>query len=332
MMLESTNSDCKELVQILVEKSNRLKEAAKDPSLLSSTVQKLSAYSGLTLVGEENNDNETASKIVSETIKAAKSQADRQGEVDSIIGGYARTLKQMIDSGAEMSEDFENELLGLTVSEHSISSSFMSLQKPSLSRNVSYKKDFGAEGNFVMETAQSPGKDGAHVGPSVEILDEGVWSGSKDGKKSMVGFGSGGMGAMGAWKMKRDELNLSGLLNVLDGVVDTPGRMLIMTTNHPEMLDPALIRPGRIDKKMFLGYLKCNDMILMLEHYFQGKLDQEQRDRVKCAVSDPPQLKLTPAQVEQMACEHEEIEDMISALEEKKSLCFNYVEKEQIVY
>jgi ATP-dependent 26S proteasome regulatory subunit len=28
--------------------------------------------------------------------------------------------------------------------------------------------------------------------------------------------------------------------------------MLVMTTNHPEILDPALIRPGRIDKK--LGY------------------------------------------------------------------------------
>lgn len=30
-----------------------------------------------------------------------------------------------------------------------------------------------------------------------------------------------------------DELNLAGLLNVLDGVVDTPNRIVIMTTNHP---------------------------------------------------------------------------------------------------
>ena len=39
-----------------------------------------------------------------------------------------------------------------------------------------------------------------------------------------------------------DELDLSGLLNVLDGVVDCPGRIVVMTTNHPEKLDPALIR------------------------------------------------------------------------------------------
>jgi hypothetical protein len=39
-----------------------------------------------------------------------------------------------------------------------------------------------------------------------------------------------------------------GLLNVLDGVVDTPGRIVVMTSNHPDKLDPALIRPGRINK------------------------------------------------------------------------------------
>lgn len=45
----------------------------------------------------------------------------------------------------------------------------------------------------------------------------------------------------------------TGLLNVLDGVVDTPNRIVIMTTNHPDKLDPALIRPGRINKKIYMG-------------------------------------------------------------------------------
>ena len=42
----------------------------------------------------------------------------------------------------------------------------------------------------------------------------------------------------------------AGLLNVLDGVVDCPNRIVVLTTNHPEKLDPALIRPGRINKKV----------------------------------------------------------------------------------
>lgn len=47
-----------------------------------------------------------------------------------------------------------------------------------------------------------------------------------------------------------------GLLNVLDGVVDTPGRIVVMTTNLVDVLDDALIRPGRIDKKILLGFMK----------------------------------------------------------------------------
>lgn len=42
-------------------------------------------------------------------------------------------------------------------------------------------------------------------------------------------------------------ISLSGLLNAIDGVASHEGRVLIMTTNHPEALDDALIRPGRVD-------------------------------------------------------------------------------------
>ncbi|KAK0720035.1 BCS1 N terminal-domain-containing protein [Lasiosphaeris hirsuta] len=42
-------------------------------------------------------------------------------------------------------------------------------------------------------------------------------------------------------------ISLSGLLNAIDGVASHEGRVLIMTTNKPEALDEALIRPGRVD-------------------------------------------------------------------------------------
>lgn len=45
-------------------------------------------------------------------------------------------------------------------------------------------------------------------------------------------------------------ISLSGLLNAIDGVASHEGRVLIMTTNHPEKLDEALIRPGRVDMKV----------------------------------------------------------------------------------
>lgn len=49
---------------------------------------------------------------------------------------------------------------------------------------------------------------------------------------------------------KQEEINtlsLSGLLNALDGVAASEGRILFATTNHLERLDPALSRPGRMD-------------------------------------------------------------------------------------
>jgi mitochondrial chaperone BCS1 len=49
------------------------------------------------------------------------------------------------------------------------------------------------------------------------------------------------------------KLSLSGLLNILDGVASQEGRVLIMTTNHLEKLDKALIRPGRVDMVVKFG-------------------------------------------------------------------------------
>jgi len=45
-------------------------------------------------------------------------------------------------------------------------------------------------------------------------------------------------------------ISLSGLLNAIDGVASHEGRVLIMTTNKPESLDDALIRPGRVDMQV----------------------------------------------------------------------------------
>lgn len=45
---------------------------------------------------------------------------------------------------------------------------------------------------------------------------------------------------------------LSGLLNQLDGVFCGHGQILIMTSNHPQKLDPALLRPGRVDLRIDL--------------------------------------------------------------------------------
>jgi chaperone BCS1 len=113
-----------------------------------------------------------------------------------------------------------------------------------------------------------------------------------------------------------DSLNLTGLLNALDGVVETPGRIVIMTTNHPEILDHALIRPGRIDKRLNLSYMIVPDMIKMLEHYFETTLDSEEEKRIRKLIDHG--LEMTAAQLEQLAIENETTDSLIASLERRE--------------
>ncbi|KAH0556038.1 hypothetical protein GP486_006020 [Trichoglossum hirsutum] len=48
-------------------------------------------------------------------------------------------------------------------------------------------------------------------------------------------------------------VSLSALLNIIDGVASSEGRILVMTTNHIEKLDNALLRPGRVDMTIGFG-------------------------------------------------------------------------------
>lgn len=54
-------------------------------------------------------------------------------------------------------------------------------------------------------------------------------------------------------KGSRSEVTLSGLLNVIDGAGAVEGRLLIMTSNSANSLDPALVRPGRCDHHVLMG-------------------------------------------------------------------------------
>lgn len=53
----------------------------------------------------------------------------------------------------------------------------------------------------------------------------------------------------------RRSVSLSGLLNALDGIGTPHGLITMMTTNHIDDLDPALIREGRVDLQELIGPL-----------------------------------------------------------------------------
>ena len=61
------------------------------------------------------------------------------------------------------------------------------------------------------------------------------------------------------YKSIHPKVTLTGLLNALDGAVGSEGRITFLTTNYLDRLDAALIRPGRVDVKQFIGD-DCNGM------------------------------------------------------------------------
>lgn len=67
---------------------------------------------------------------------------------------------------------------------------------------------------------------------------------------------------------KEYSVTFSGLLNTLDGVASTEERIVFMTTNHPECLDPALIRPGRVDKKVEISYVTPDQVYAMFTKFY----------------------------------------------------------------
>ncbi len=70
-------------------------------------------------------------------------------------------------------------------------------------------------------------------------------------------------------KGNSDNNNLSYFLNILDGLNECPGRIIIMTTNKPEYLDKALIRPGRIDFKIHMTKATVVDINDILNFYWK---------------------------------------------------------------
>lgn len=73
------------------------------------------------------------------------------------------------------------------------------------------------------------------------------------------------------------KITFSGLLNALDGVVASEGRILFMTTNHIEKLDPALIRPGRCDRRVLIENAARSQAKRLFTRFFPDQQDLAER-------------------------------------------------------
>ena len=87
-----------------------------------------------------------------------------------------------------------------------------------------------------------------------------------------------------------DELNLSCLLNIFDGILEIPGRIIILTSNFPEKIDKALLRPGRIDMNLELKKTSISIIKEILSSFYEINMDNIEnlcKDKFKDYVLSP---------------------------------------------
>ncbi|TGZ83688.1 P-loop containing nucleoside triphosphate hydrolase protein [Ascodesmis nigricans] len=98
-------------------------------------------------------------------------------------------------------------------------------------------------------------------------------------------------------------VSFSGLLNAIDGVASHEGRILIMTTNHRERLDAALIRPGRVDMEIKLGFADAETITEVFRGLYQElETEKEGAEKVSCKARRFAELVpagvFTPAEIQ----------------------------------
>ncbi|KAH8651726.1 P-loop containing nucleoside triphosphate hydrolase protein [Ilyonectria robusta] len=137
-----------------------------------------------------------------------------------------------------------------------------------------------------------------------------------------------------------NSVTLSGLLNAIDGVASQEGRLLIMTTNHIEKLDDALIRPGRVDREVKFQLvdrdLSTQIYRLVFEQPNEVGLNTERRTKDQLMVerfadefaAKVPEHEFSPAEIlsflvqyrDSPSCALENVEDWVArTLQEKRS-------------
>jgi len=119
----------------------------------------------------------------------------------------------------------------------------------------------------------------------------------------------------------KPRITLSTLLNVIDGSAAKEGRILVMTTNTPEALDKALIRPGRVDKQILFPPMSrrgaARIFTRMLSH---GKERDDIAKLGEAFAARLPDGQITPAEIQGFLLDHRNAPETAVKNAEKWSL------------
>ncbi|XP_047064813.1 AAA-ATPase At3g50940-like [Lolium rigidum] len=117
-----------------------------------------------------------------------------------------------------------------------------------------------------------------------------------------------------AHALQQQNITLSGLLNFIDGLWSTSGeeRIIIFTTNYKDRLDPALLRPGRMDMHIYMGFCCWEAFKTLARNYFLVD-DHALFQEIQGLLAE---VEVTPAEVSEMLLRDEDVDVALQGLVE----------------
>jgi len=76
-------------------------------------------------------------------------------------------------------------------------------------------------------------------------------------------------------EIDEDPITLDDILNLWDGIEENTGRILVISSNHYDKLDPALVRPGRIDLSIEMKKVSHTVLCQLYRHFYEEEPDME---------------------------------------------------------
>jgi hypothetical protein len=192
---------------------------------------------------------------------------------------------------------------------HIININFSNIKKKSQLKQLFYDIDLLCTNNYTTEILKIPIKDRLYVFEDIDCVNNIKVLKQRDFKKpatkaegtkikpdkkfdhlSQQMFNSNNV--TNEEEEDDDDIDLSTVLNILDGTLENPNRIIIFTSNFPEILDKALIRPGRIDMMIEFKLASHKIIIDMYKSYYEEEPDIE-------LVNNIPEEFWTPAELSQ---------------------------------
>nr|XP_023924172.1 AAA-ATPase At2g18193-like isoform X2 [Quercus suber] len=123
-------------------------------------------------------------------------------------------------------------------------------------------------------------------------------------------------------KNSSSKFTLSGLLNIIDGLWSSCGdeRIIVFTTNHKDRLDPALLRPGRMDMHLHMSYCTMDGFKLLASNYLGINGDHRLFKEIEGLLEN---AEVTPAEIAEELLKSDgndvALEGLVKFLEQKKT-------------